>query len=76
MNLTRRRFLGGLLAAPMVVKAEVLMPVRKVIVPDGVELDVNLHPGPDLVSEMIVRHMREVAAELRRAFYVPEELLG
>jgi hypothetical protein len=48
--MNRRGFLAGMLAAPFVAKAELLMPVQKVVVPEFTTItsewfDLGMHPA-------------------------------
>jgi hypothetical protein len=46
--ISRRKFLTGALAAPLVVKAGILMPVQSVIVPDERIVRVDVAPEGDM----------------------------
>ena len=61
----RRSFLKGifgLIAAPAIVKSEILMPVKEIIVPDGVALKTIHHPYLSLAE----------AAEITRTVFIPK----
>jgi len=61
----RRSFLKGivgLIAAPAIVKSEILMPVKEIIVPDGVALKTIHHPYLSLAE----------AAEITRKAFIPK----
>jgi len=61
----RRSFLKGvfgLIAAPAIVKSEILMPVKKIIMPDGIALKTITHPHLSLAE----------AAEITRKAFIPK----
>lgn len=59
---TRRSFLGSILAAgmaPAIVKAEILMPVRKIIVPEwGIGIADELQPYQREINRLLVDMIR------------------
>ena len=58
----RRSFLKGLVGAvvaPAIVRSGILMPVKEIIVPDGIALTSSLHP---------VGSLAEIARVTRQAF--------
>jgi hypothetical protein len=61
----RRSFLKGiigLIAAPAIVKSEILMPVKEIIVPDGIVLKTITHPYLSLAE----------VAEITRTTFIPK----
>lgn len=80
--MNRRKFLTGALAAPLVVKAGVLMPVKPRVITRMVHID---HFPPPLMEVPYVRFMEQGHPaitpnrfpfdELRQAFLVPEHIL-
>ena len=58
----RRSFLKGLFAAPAIVRSSILMPIKEIIVPDGIALKTITHPYLSLAE----------AAEITRTAFIPK----
>ena len=68
----RRSFLRGMvgaIAAPAVIKSGILMPVKEIIMPDGIALTTIPHP---LLTKEIMRVTREAfIPKLQMQIYTP-----
>jgi hypothetical protein len=59
----------GVIAAPAVVKSSILMPVKKIIMPDGIALKTMSHP---ILTAEILRATREAfIPKLQMQIYTP-----